>query len=864
MDLLERESALATLTECARRAANGAGRLVLISGEAGIGKSALVERFLAGRTAVHAHVAACDGLFTPAPLAPLLDLAETLGGELVSLLGRHPVVPRDRLFAAVLHGLTGTPTPSVLVLEDIHWADEATLDLLRYAVARIRTSKVLVLATYRTDTIRQSFPLRVAIGELVTRRWTTRISLEPLSAQAVAALAQGTSADPAELYRLTGGNPFFVTESLGAGLHQVSPSVRDAVLGRAAGLDSAARSLLEVAALIGTSVDPGLLLEAGSAPARIIDDLTAAGLLVADGSQVAFRHEIARRAVAEGVGRQRAKDTHGRILAALVRSGCPDHARLAFHADESGDGPTALTEATLAARQAVSLGSHREAAAQLERALRFAAGEPADRLVGRYLDLAAELQQIDRIPDADDAYGRALDLARVAGDAVREGRALRGLAETRWLLARGGESRALADQAARLLCSHGSTTQLAAARVRQAGDLMAAGRLREAIQLARRARDQAERLGAPEVVSFALNREAAALWYSGGDWKPRLLKALQVALDTGAEFQAGYAHTNLHEFSARALDFAAADQYYADAAAYCAEHEVGVFGYFIAGDHAVSLERRGRWAEAVSVASGVLHQVVASPVNRMISTLTMGRIQARRGEPAALATIDQGTEIAVGTEVPDYLAFAWLARAEALWLAGRSGDAQTASEHAADAAGHLIAVERGEVATWLRRLGSCRLTDFGVCGPHARHLLGDAEGAGEEWLDRGCPYLAALAWYDCGTEEGLHRALEICTELGATATAVLIRRRMRALGLQRIPTGRRAATRANPLGLTAREHDVLALLAQGRTNQEIADRLVVSTRTVDHHVSAVLGKLGVTRRGQAIAAASRMGLASAS
>src|SRR6478735_33018 len=359
--LVERDFALSALAVAARRASNGAGHLVLISGEAGIGKSALVERFLAGRRGVHIYQATCDGLFTPAPLAPLFDLARTMGGDLAGMLTADPQAPRHSIFAALLEALVRTPMPSVLVLEDIHWADEATLDLLRYLVARIRTSRVLVVATYRTDALERSFPLRVALGELVTRPGTGRIELEPLSRDAVAALAADMSVDTEDLFRQTGGNPFFVAEALGSGLLRVPSSVRDAVLARAALLEDSSRELLDVAALIGTSVEPGLLLAAGSASPTVIDDLVAAHLLNSHGPQLAFRHEIARRAVADGIGPYRSVAIHGRILAALIQTGCLDHARLAFHAEEAGDAATALSEATLAARQAVSLSSHREA-----------------------------------------------------------------------------------------------------------------------------------------------------------------------------------------------------------------------------------------------------------------------------------------------------------------------------------------------------------------------------------------------------------------------------------------------------------------------------------------------------------------------
>ncbi|HUZ37587.1 MAG TPA: AAA family ATPase [Streptosporangiaceae bacterium] len=257
MELLERGASLASLAEYAAQARRGEGRLVLLGGEAGVGKSALVEQLQRDLRDARWSWSACDGLFTPRPLGPLHDLAGQLGGELLDLCVAG--AGREELFRALLRQVSVPGALSVVVVEDVHWADEATMDLLRFAGRRLREAAVLLIVTYRDDDLAAADPLRVAIGELARNRWTRRISLAPLSADAVQVLASGSGLEPAALYRLTGGNPFFVTEVVQAGMAQVPASARDAVLARAAGLSEASRQVLEAAALMGTRVELRLL-----------------------------------------------------------------------------------------------------------------------------------------------------------------------------------------------------------------------------------------------------------------------------------------------------------------------------------------------------------------------------------------------------------------------------------------------------------------------------------------------------------------------------------------------------------------------------------------------------------------------------
>ena len=299
MALLEREQALGSLAQYADQARRGEGRLALVAGEAGVGKSALLDRFAAGLTGAGWYWGACDGLFTPRPLGAFVDIAGQLGGELAGLYRAQAA--RDELFGALLDELARPGGLRVVVVEDIHWADEATLDLLRFLARRIREMPVLIVATYREDELATSYPLRVALGELAVQRCTRRIELSPLSATAVETIAAGSGLDAAELYRVTGGNPFYVVEALHTGLDRVPQSARDAVLARAARLGPHASDALHLAALTGSVVEPWLLEQAAGATPEVVDELAGCGLLVADGAALRFRHEIARRAVEAAV-----------------------------------------------------------------------------------------------------------------------------------------------------------------------------------------------------------------------------------------------------------------------------------------------------------------------------------------------------------------------------------------------------------------------------------------------------------------------------------------------------------------------------------------------------------------------------------
>jgi len=368
-ELLERDESLASLA--ASHAAGG--RLVFVGGEAGVGKTALVRAF-AARARGRTLYGGCENLATPAPLAPFVDIAGQTGGAFAERLS----VGADPRFVArgFLEQITASTS---VILEDVHWVDQATLDALRVIGRRIDETEGLVLATYRDDEVERDHPLRVVLGELASEPGVSRLTVPRLSLDAVRELAEPSGADAVAIHGLTGGNAFYVTEVLASGAQTLPATVRDAVLARAATLARDGRRLLDLVALVPGAAEHWLLEAVAPESFEHVDECLASGMLREDGAAVAFRHELARLAIESTVPVRRRRALHAALLRGLGTppAGQPDVSRLAHHAEEAGDTSAVLEHAATAARLASDSGAHLEAAAQYARVLRHAIGLPA-------------------------------------------------------------------------------------------------------------------------------------------------------------------------------------------------------------------------------------------------------------------------------------------------------------------------------------------------------------------------------------------------------------------------------------------------------------------------------------------------------
>ena len=862
MRLLERDAPLAALERLRVEAATE-GRLVFLEGEAGVGKTSLLRAFRESTGGeARALLGACDPLSTPRPLGPLVDVADELDPAFRQLLDEG--APRNAVLQGLLRALRAAPGDLILLLDDLHWADEATLDALRFVGRRVETTRALVVGTYRGDEVGRQHPLRVVVGDLATSPAVRRIQLEPLSMRAVGELVHGTAIDPFELHRLTGGNPFYVTEVIAGAPPNIPATVRDAVLARAARLSPRGRATLEAAAVIGPTVDARLLTQVADEPDA--DDALANGLLHADERRYAFRHELARQAILEATDPGRRVALNARVLAALDAR--PERQRdaavLAHHADEAGDGSAVLQYARLAARDAEAAGAHRQAAAQLARALRYADGLGDAARAQLLLDAGREHTTIGHIDRALELFAESAALWRRLGDVHHEVRTLANLTRSYLSAARNADAEASAARALELVqpLADGADkvealTSYAYLRMLDRDNAAAIDLGRQAIEMGG---DDPEALIA---VVTAWNTVGSARILTGDlAGIADLETSLRLSLEHGLDRQAASAYAVCASALGEVYRFRDAERWFEDGLRYTTERDLDANRAYLEAWSALSDVHRGRWPRAGALALSVIEGPTRGTIAGIMALLALGRLRARRGDPDAWEALDEALLLADRTGSLQRVGPVRAARAEAAWLAGDVDRAATEAAAAFDLArakAHPWHV--GELGWWLRKGGRDPGTLDPVAEPWRLQHDGESRAAAAAWEALECPFEAARALLESDDVADVREAHERFDDLGARPAAALAGKRLRELGARVIPRGKRPSTLANPAGLTTREMEVLALVASGLPTQSIAARLYLSPRTVDHHVSAVLGKLGVARRGEAAAAAERLGIA---
>jgi DNA-binding CsgD family transcriptional regulator len=863
-ELLERSDCLSVLDAVlAEVVGRGRGRLVLVNGEAGVGKTALVRRFC-GELDGSARVlwGTCDALFTPRPLGPLFDVAEATGGELEELVASGA---RAHEVVAALARELGRRSPAVMVLEDLHQADGATLDVIRLLGRKMARLSALVVLTYREGELSATHPLRIVLGELATSSDVTRLAVEPLSPAAVAELARPHAVDPERLFRTTGGNAFFVTEVLAAGGDAIPLTVRDAVLARAARLPDPDRRLLEAVAALPPRAEVKLLAAIADDVVGNLEECLASGMLEAGPDGVAFRHELARLTIEESLAPDRRVALHRAALEALAdpRWGEPDLDRLAHHAAGAGDAEAVLRFAPAAGDRAAALGAHREAAAHYARVLPIAHALPSEvraELLERY---SHECYLTDQGDEAATALQHAIELHREQAHTREEGVALSSLSLILWCPGRVAESQRAAREAVALLERLPVGRELAVAYASLSQVYMNAEEAQAAEALGERALSLAESLDDTEVRADASINLGTSRYVRGAPaGRDELLRSLELSREAGLDAQTGRAAVNLVWGAMRQREYAVAHEYLGWGLEFAESRGLELWRIYLLAFKAHVALAEGRSTEALECASLVLRESFPSTAPPSLALTAIGLIRARRGDPEQWPPLDEALALVEASGELGRLGPIAAARAEAAWLEGESEKIAPATEEAFE-----LALQRGagwplgELAYWRWRAGLLDEPPPAAAEPYARQITGDWQRAAALWDEIGCPYEAALALADADDRDALRQAFDDLQRMGAVPAATLVARRLRQRGARGLPRGPRKATRQNPAQLTARELEVLELVADGLGNREIAARLFLSEKTVAHHVSAILRKLDVRTRAQASVQAVRLGLA---
>jgi DNA-binding CsgD family transcriptional regulator/energy-coupling factor transporter ATP-binding protein EcfA2 len=853
MTILERESQLDTLHQLIHHAAEGTGQVIFIAAESGGGKSTLIEHF-AQSTSEYTRtvVVRCDGLKMPGPFGTLADFAGAFGPDVEAALTQ--LDSRDSVFRAILSTLRNTRTTTILVIEDAHWSDQASLELIRFLGRRISTIPALFVITYREDSLDPYHPLRSVLGDLVTEPACTRMTLPPLSLEAVSALTEGTGIDPAVLHERTNGNPFYITESIASGA-RIPDSIRDAVLGRASSVSPEARAILDCAATLGVTFDPDLLEDVIGAPIiEALDECLAAGMFRPLDDGISFRHGLTRDVFLKSMSLPRRRDLHRRILRILETNPAftPDLAHLAHHAEEANDPAAVLRYAPAAARHAVALGAHREAAAQFARALRFGHGLPIDTQAELLEERSYECYLIGDLATAIETCEQATELRRTQEHLLKVGDNLRWLSRYCWFAGRNEQAERHGEESTRLLETLPPGPELAMAYSNLAQLRVLSYQLDEAVSLGNRAIALATELNNPAITAHALANVGTALWVRSEPEGRRMLeRSIEIGIDHALDDDVARSYANLAWVSVDhyALDTAA--HFIEAGIAFTAERDLTAMNLYLRATRARTHLARGRWQLAAEEATAIVDHPNSTALARIPALTVLGRIAARRGEESS-AFFDEAETLAAPTGQLMRQGPLAVARAEAAWLSGQDISAidtvLSNYDRASQSGDRWLA---GELALWLYRGGIDIADSSSLAEPFALEITGHGAEAAAIWNQLGCPLEAARALATTAEETALRQALSIAERLGARPDSARAAQALRNLGVTAIPRGPRPQTQANPAQLTERELEVLSLLVHGQTNREIAAALYLSPRTVGHHVSAILGKLEISSRADA-------------
>jgi DNA-binding CsgD family transcriptional regulator len=757
---------------------------------------------------------------------------------------------RHDVFTLVLELMARALRPTIVVIEDIHWADEATLDLVKFLGRRIDRTHGLLVLTYRDGEVQGDRPLRVALGDVAASA-LERVELKPLSPKAVSQLASATGGSSGELWEITEGNPFFLTELLASNRESVPVSVREAVMARVDRLNPEARSLVDLVAVVPSRAELDLVTSQIGSWKTALAEAEAAGVLEVEGNMVSFRHELARRSVDADLPEIRRRELNLKVLAAVEGLGY-DVARAAHHARAGGDVEALIRLAPFAARRAAEMESHGEAVAHL-RTLESYVDRLDPEMCADHHDLwAYEEYLANDTGRAEEIIETSITIRRRLGDPAKLGKSLLIASRIAWVRNRRASAVELAHEAATVLepvggedlaIAYSTISQLAMLASEKEGTMIYG---EKALAVAGKGPSRARAHALNNIGSVKMNVQY-----------PTGLHELEESYAMSAELGLSHDHiraaVNIGWNATIFRDLPAAEIWVGRAHELAMQKEIPSFESYAIAALGLIEEMRGNWPEAESYARDVLDDMADLSTVRLVGHSLLGRLQARRGESGAKAHLLEGWELATQAAEIQRTGPSGATLAEYVWIGGSLDSAFLARLRAVMAE----CLERespwmaGELAFWLYLIGAIETIPEGVAEPYRLAGSGEWEKAALFWEDRGIPYDRAIA-LSMGSNEAKLEALGILDELGARPIASRLRSELTAAGVSGVPRGPTRATRENPFGLTPRQMDVLRLMAENMTNSEIADRLFVSSRTVDHHVSAVLGKLGATTRAEAV------------
>src|SRR4030095_9501660 len=863
MELIERDNFLTTLDHGFKRAASGEGHCFFIIGEPGIGKTSLVKTFLKTiEDDCIQYIGACDSLFTPRPLAPLYDLALQINKDWVDKI--QSVSSRTELFTKFVQELTHKQRPVVVVFEDIHWADEATLDFIKHFARRISRTKCLFILTYREEEITQPFPLRNILGDLAPDEFT-RLELTPLSRQAVQKLADEKGYDGEDVYSISGGNPFYVNEIMASYSPGIPHNIKDSVLSVYNRLEEEAKNVWQQLSISPEGLEVEMLYKIDQSWHDAIGNCIAIRILIIKNDKIFFKHELYRRTVEEALSPFKRIALNRNLLRLFLSSfeEAGEIERIVHHAKNANEKELVVKYAPEAAKQAALVGSHIEASKLFLTAIEYCEEANIDELVRLYEAYAYECYLTNQIKEAITYETRALKIWKEKNEPEQVGNTMRFLSRLWWFEGNRKQAESFAMQAIEVLDKHSPSKAKAMAYSNMSQLKMLSDQFSECMSWGERAIAIAEEVDDEETLAHALNSMGSSqmLNHSLTSTGIALLEqSLAISLNNSYHEHAARAYAALGSNAITMKDYACAKKALEEGINYCEERDLDSLKLYMLSWKARLHLETGNWREAFTIANNLLKRENLLPVVKIGALAVVATIKIRSGEPNALPLLLEAKTMAFETTELQRIIPTLLALLEYEWVTGKTCIEPEALDRTIN-----IFMQAGRFSRksrfffWLRKVRRQHLPEQILEGRGENILVMSLDEEVALWAGICSPYEQALSLFE-GTDDDKRQALSMMQQLGADAICEKLKMEMRFSGIKKIPRGLRNSTRINPAQLTNRELDVLHLLKKGIQNKEIAGTLFISPKTVDHHISSILFKLDVASRSKAVTEAVRLGI----
>ena len=839
------------------------GHCVLVCGEAGIGKTALVKAFCKKmRDECTIYHGACDDLFTPRPLAPLYDVLWQVNRE------RWPVPPsnedRSVLFANFFRELSTKKGKLLIVFEDIHWADEGTLDFIKFFVRRIDQLPCLFILTYRDDEIYSRHPLRNVIGHLPADSFT-RLTLVPLTKHAVVAMATQKGYNGDDVFNITGGNPFYVNEILASYSPGVPDNIKDSILAVYERQEEGTKKAWEIFSVIPEGLEVDRFAKIRATLNKELTHCFAINVITVQNEKVVFKHELYRRTIEESLTPFRRVELNKMMLELFLDSfeEKGEIERILHYAKYANEKELVVRYAPMAARKAASRGSHQEASKLFLTAIQYFEGNDKTQLAELYQAYAFECYLSNQVPEAIAYTEKVLQLWKEQHNIEKTSDSMRFLSRLWWFYGNRKHAEHFAWEAIKLMEDQPSSATKAMTLSNMSQLKMLSDEPGDCILWGERAIAMAEELGNDEIICHARNNVGTVKMFipsSEQEGIAMLRQSLEVAIKNGYHEHAARAYTNLASGSVKIKNFALATKALVEGIAYCEQRDLNSWtAYMLSWKARLALDQ-GNWTEACEVAGNLLKNEHQPPIIKLTALVVIARIQMRRGDKDPLPQLLESKKIAFETMELQRIIPSMVSLLEYEWLTGNAVIEKHDIEQTLKvmlSAG--LKMDKNEFTWWMKKAGRQVVSPEVVDEPYDTTTTSKALKAASLWEELGCPYEQALMLFE-GREDDKRTALAIVQGLGALAVFEKMKQEMRNLGLKNIPRGIRSSTRSNAAFLTGREMEILKLLKDDMHNKEIAAHLFISAKTVDHHISSILFKLDTNSRSKAVTEAMRMGI----